>query len=196
VALPGSYDQFVRTQLTGTLNNATAGTDEAVNANLLRRAARARHSFFNAQSRSRPVMPIDRPAPPTLHNREKRNRKDPSRGYAVVGRCFSVLSPCNASFFLIGQVIEFTCDLLELRSHCWAADRVGSRAHTFGVSAILPDKVRGLVVHFSANLFRSRITCVAYHLPPLALGYRARSSERARFSAASAASSLFFAWIA
>jgi opacity protein-like surface antigen len=30
-----SNDQFVRTQLTGTLNNATAGTDEAVNKGLL-----------------------------------------------------------------------------------------------------------------------------------------------------------------
>jgi hypothetical protein len=71
---------------------------------------------------------------------------------------------------LIRQVIEFTCDLLGLRSHCWAADRVGSRAHTFGVSAILPDKVRGLVVHLSANLFRTRTTCVAYNLLPSGVG--------------------------
>jgi outer membrane immunogenic protein len=33
--LPWSNDQFVRTQLTGTLNNATAGADEAVNKGLL-----------------------------------------------------------------------------------------------------------------------------------------------------------------
>ena len=33
--LAWSNDQFVRTQLTGTLNNATAGSDEAVNIGLL-----------------------------------------------------------------------------------------------------------------------------------------------------------------
>ena len=104
---------------------------------------------------------------------------------------------CDASFFLIGQVIEFTCDLLELRLHLHDC-----------VTELAPARIRSALMryswircdvssaHSSANLFRTRITCVAYHLPPSGVGILRSSSERTRFSAASAASSLVFAWIA
>ena len=46
---------------------------------------------------------------------------------------------CGASFFLIGQVIEFTCDLLELRSHLLGCVTELARARIrSALSAILP----------------------------------------------------------
>src|SRR5262249_21183596 len=84
----------------------------------------------------------------------------------------------GVAFGSIGELFELTRKSLELRPLFWSSDRVGYRAHACGVNAVLIDPVRGLVrilchgslIPSSASLFRTRITCVAYHLPPSGVG--------------------------
>src|SRR5215469_18830990 len=101
----------------------------------------------------------------------------------------------------IGEFFELTRKSLELRPLFWSADRVGYRAHACGVNAVLIDPVRGLVrilfhgslIPSSASLFRTRITCVAYHLPPSGVGilraFKASAALRADRSFSSAKTS-------
>jgi hypothetical protein len=94
----------------------------------------------------------------------------------------STPATCGESFFLIGQMIQFTRELLELRFRLRTACRVGYRTHARGIDAAFLDQVRCLVsvthrlVSFALQSLAWRTTC-----RPLASGYRARSSERVRF---------------
>jgi hypothetical protein len=46
---------------------------------------------------------------------------------------------------LIGQMIQLTRELLELRFGLWTACRVGYRTHACGIDAVFLDQVRYLV---------------------------------------------------
>ena len=52
---------------------------------------------------------------------------------------------CGESFFLIGQMIQLTRELLEPRFRLRTASRVGYRTHARGIDAVFLDQMRCLV---------------------------------------------------